>query len=220
MQLKIGYSDDEELKPIIPLLEGEVQGEIEIIPVKIRTDELKFKLNDLDLSFIPLPIINFVNNIKIVTNGAVVVETLGLKKLNDSPEISSVCVKGSNSTEYYLLRLLLPQKIQPVVSDQCKGDSIIAFENYDVSLDSIWRRYCPSCPLVLNVIGSSRLDSSTLAKVKVLFRESAKFQEEKGIVTKYSKELGLKGREAIRTFFDLCNKKKICNIDFRNIEIF
>lgn len=219
MQLKIGYSDEEELKPIIPILKGEIQSEIEIIPVKIKVDELKFRLNDLDLSFISLPIINFVNNVKIVTNGAVAVESLGLKKLNDKLDVSTVCVKGSNSTEYYLIRILLPQKVQPIVSDPCNGDSVVAFTNYDISLDSIWRKYCPACPLVLSVVGSSKLDSSTLTKVKVLFRESAKIQEERGIVSKYSKELGLKGRESIKTFFDLCDKKRICNVDFKNIEI-
>jgi len=221
VQLKLGYSDEMELKPIIPAINGEIKGDISISPVKVKEDDLKFMIKELDLAFIPLPIINFINNIKIITNGAFVVNTMGLKRLNNRQDYFRVCVKGSNSTEYYISRIFVPQKLQPVVSDStsCDGDLIISFDDRDIDFDQFWKRACDGCPFVLDVVGSINLDFSTLSKIKVLFRESAKIQEERGVILRYSKELGLKGKEAIKTFFDLCNRKRLCNVDYRKLEI-
>lgn len=221
MQLQIGYSLDEELSPIIPVLKGEVKSDIELVPIKVKGDELKFKINDLDLSFLPLPLLNFVSGVKLLSNGAFIVNRLGIKRIINKDPISSICVRGSNSTEYYFVKMILFQKISPIISEseKCTGESTISFSDYDISIDSLWEKHCKDCPIILDLIGSLKLDINILSKLKMIIRESARLQEERGVIGKFSKELGLKGRESVKNFFELCYKKKICTINFDSIQI-
>jgi len=179
--------------------------------INVREDELKFKLNEFDLAFIPLPLLNFIQGIKLISNGAFVIEKLGVKLHSSS--INKICVKGSNSTEYYLFKALTNFKhhVEVVKGEDCQGaDAAIVYDDYNISLDGLWKQECGDLPIVISLIGSIKLSEDELLKIKVIIRESASIQETNKEILPYSKELGLKGRKAIECFFQICENKGLC----------
>ncbi|AAK40478.1 hypothetical protein SULI_05590 [Saccharolobus solfataricus] len=211
MRLSLGYVKEKELEIIAPLLNNETNRNIEFNLIRVKEDELKFKLKELDLAFIPLPLTLFYENIRFISNGAFVANKIGLKIINS--RFSKLCINSSNSTEYYLFKTLTNYKnpLEIVRSEVCNdADVLISYEDYDISLDELWRKNCGDLPLVISLIGSLRLDEQTLSKVKVVIREAASLQESRGRISHYSKELGLKGRQAIECFFQLCLKRGLC----------
>jgi len=50
---------EKELEVIEPLLSNEINRNVELEPIRVKEDELKFKLKELDLAFIPLPLTLF-----------------------------------------------------------------------------------------------------------------------------------------------------------------
>ncbi|BDC19041.1 hypothetical protein [Acidianus sp. HS-5] len=204
MKLSLAYSKEEELLPILPILDKEIDKGIEIEAIKIKEEEIKFKYDKFDLYYIPLPDLNYIET-KILSNGAYVVNSLGLDELK-----SEVCI-NSNSTEFYLLKLLMNYRGIPNGRENCKG-SKFTIKDFKVSLSDKWKETCGDLPIVLNVIGSN-LPGDVISKVKITIRESASLQESKGVIATPSKELGLKGRKAIDCFFELCRKKSLCNVN-------
>ncbi|TRM87212.1 hypothetical protein DJ526_09330, partial [Sulfolobus sp. A20-N-G8] len=179
--------------------------------INVKEDELKFRLNEFDLAFIPLPLLNFIQGIKLISNGAFVIEKLGIKLHRDI--INKICVKGSNSTEYYLFKALTNFKhhIEVVKGEDCQGaDAMIDYDGYNISLGELWRQECGDLPIVISLIGSTRLSEGELLKIKAIIRESASIQENNKEILSYSKELGLKGRKAIECFFQICENRGLC----------
>jgi hypothetical protein len=201
LRLLLAYTAEDELKPLLPLLNGEVARGVELEPKKVSVDEVKFNHGDFDLFFIHLPLFLYVKGVKVISNGAYVLESLGIEGDN----YSSVCVDSSSSTEFYLVKLLLNPKAIPKRSGDC---SRISREKGNLS--ELWKEECGDLPIVISLIGSTRLSTDDLLKLKVVIRESASIQERKGEIKSYSKELGLKGREALDCFFKLCKKKGVC----------
>jgi len=211
VRLRLGYASEKELEVIEPLLSNEINRNVELEPIRVKEDELKFKLKELDLAFIPLPLTLFYENIRFISNGAFVTTKIGLKVINN--RFARLCISSSNSTEYYLFKILTNYKnpIEVVRSESCTDtDVLISYEDYHISLDELWRKNCGDLPIVISLIGSLRLDEQTLSKVKVIIREAASLQESRKKVSQYSKELGLKGRQAVECFFQLCLKKGLC----------
>ncbi|WP_338599679.1 hypothetical protein V6M85_10410 [Sulfolobus tengchongensis] len=211
MKLTLGYVNERELEAIRPILDNEIKRNVHLELVRVKEDELKFKLKDLDLAYVPLPLSIFFDNIKFISNGAFVVNKIGLKTISD--KISKICINSSNSTEYYLFKMLTNYKnpIEIVREEICiSGDARISYDDYNISLDQAWRDNCGDLPIVISLIGSLRLNDDVLSKIKVVIRESAALQESKGKISQYGKELGLKGRQSIECFFQLCLKKGLC----------
>jgi hypothetical protein len=211
VKLTLGYVNKKELKVLEPVLDNVLKKDVQFDVIQVREDELKFELKNLDLAFVPLPMALFIENIKFISNGAFVTNRLGLKTLRSN--ISKICVNGSNSTEYYLFRMLTNYRIpiEIMKNNKCEeGDAIIEYENFDISLDEIWRKQCGDLPIVISLIGSIKLSDNVLSKIKIIIRESASIQEGKGEILSYSKELGLKGRQSIMCFFQTCFKKGLC----------
>ncbi|MEM1626487.1 MAG: hypothetical protein QXV69_04295 [Sulfolobaceae archaeon] len=205
MKLKLGYSDEEELLPLLPLIND---NKFEL--VKIREDEIKFKLDELHLIYFPLPLLTMLEGIKVISNGAYIINDLGIKLLTSTQkENIKICIKNTNTTEYYLLKLLTKYNfiIKP---NQNECDAILQKKDYDLSLTQLWSKECTQLPLVSKLLGSKILSQEDLTKIKVLVRESASLQENEGKITSISKELGLKGRMAIECFWRLCNSKGLC----------
>jgi len=204
LKLTLAYSKEEELLPILPILDKEIDKGVEIEAIKIKEEEIKFKYTNFDLYYIPLPDLNYIET-KILSNGAYAVNSLGLDSLKNE-----VCI-NSNSTEFYLLKVLMNYRGIPNGRDNCNGSKFIT-KDFKISLSDKWKEVCGDLPIVLNVIGSN-LPEDVISKVKIIIRESASLQEAKGMITPISKELGLKGRRAIDCFFDLCRKKNLCNVN-------
>ncbi len=204
MKLSLAYSKEEELLPILPILDKEVNKGIEIEATKIKEDEIKFKYKNFDLYYIPLPDLNYIDT-KILSNGAYVVNSLGLDELKEE-----VCI-NSNSTEFYLLKALMNYRGIPNNKENCNGSKFTT-KDFKISLSDKWKEICGDLPLVLNVIGSN-LSDDLIGKIKIVIRESASLQEAKGLIPPISKELGLKGRKSIDCFFDLCRKKNLCSVN-------
>jgi len=208
VKVKLAYSKDEELKPLLPLLNGRINKrgyDFEVI--KIKEDEIKFNLNNFDLLFIPLPVLTLVKDIKILTNGSNVTEKLFIKRIKED-KMLKLLVSGTNSTEFYLAKILINSNIMPAFSDY---NSVINYNDGDLDLYKEWVKYCGKVPIVLSVLGSVRLSDGELLKLKVIIRDSASLMVNEGEVESTSKELGLKGREAIECFFKLCREKGLCN---------
>ncbi len=202
MRLTIAYTAEEELKPLTPILQGEVNKGVELEPKKVNVDELKFNHGSFDLFFLHLPLLLYVKGVKAISNGAYVVERLGI----EGKDYNSICVDSSSSTEFYLVKLLVNQKAVPKRSGEC---SRISKEREEIS--DLWKGECGNLPIVISLIGSTKLSTDELLRLKVVIRESASIQERKGEIKPYSKELGLKGREALDCFFKLCRKRGVCN---------
>lgn len=208
MKVKLAYSKDEELKPLLPLLKGKVNNRgYDFEVVKIKEDEIKFNLNNFDLLFIPLPVLALAKDIKVLTNGSNVTEKLFIKRIKED-KILKLLVSGTNSTEFYLTKILLNINILPSFSDY---NSLISYSDGDIDLYNEWVKHCGKIPIVLSVLGSVRLDDDELLKLKVIIRDSASLMVNEGEIESISKELGLKGREAIECFFKLCREKGLCN---------
>lgn len=214
MIVKIAYAREAELKPLIPLLKNEIDTRgftFELIKVD-REDELKFYLDKVDLVYIPLPILNFVQNLSILSNGSYVSTGLRLQLLSSTAK--RVLVPGSNSTEFYLVKMLYNSGITPVISGDY--DAKVTYDAGDVDLLNLWNNVCQNSPLILKVLATKRLDEQIILQLKVLIRESASKMVEKNEVSIFSKELGLKGRSSIECFFKLCREKNLCsNVSYR-----
>lgn len=209
MEVNLGYSNEIELIPIEPLIKREINRDIKINLIKIKEDKIKFNLDNLDLVYIPLPLTTLIEDMKVITNGAFIVDKIGIKFLK-SENIKNwrVCVDNTNSPEYYLLKIFTNFQINLGNNDQC--EMIISLGEYDYSLTEIWKKSCGNVPIVFKVLGSKKADEEFLNKIKIMIRESALIQEKKGMISQFSRELGLKGREAINCFIELCRKKGIC----------
>ncbi|MEM3971235.1 MAG: hypothetical protein QXR34_02105 [Saccharolobus sp.] len=216
MKLRLGYTNQRELISLYPIISKTIESNLEFDLVYIRGDELKFKLGEVDLAFIPLPVLAFINNIKFISNGAFTINRLGIRLLGNS--ITRLCIYSSNSTEYYLFKLLTNFKIPiEIIKDKEieKCDAIISYDDYDISIDELWKSQCGDLPIVISMLGTIKLQEELLVKAKVAIRESAVIQERSGNILPYSKELGLKGRQSIDCFFQLCSKKGLCNSNIK-----
>lgn len=151
MRLRLGYVSEKELEVIEPLLSNEINRNVELEPIRVKEDELKFKLKELDLAFIPLPLTLFYENIRFISNGAFVTTKIGLKVINN--RFARLCISSSNSTEYYLFKILTNYKnpIEVVRSESCTDtDVLISYEDYHISLDELWRKNCGDLPIVIS----------------------------------------------------------------------
>ncbi|ARM75724.1 hypothetical protein [Acidianus manzaensis] len=210
MNISIAYSNKDEILPLLPIINNEIKSKDYVFEfVEIKQDEIKFKYKNYDLYYISLPLLNYIDT-KILSNGARVVNELGL-----SDEINNEVCTSSNSTEYYLLKILLGSKAIPNSKLDCNSARFV-INNYKISLSDIWKKECQNLPIVLSVIGSN-LPDDVLSKIKIIIRESASIQESKGIISPLSKELGLKGRKSLECFFQLCRKKNLCSVTNYNI---
>lgn len=203
MNVTFAYSREEELLPLLPILNGEIKSkDITFKFVEVKEDEIKFKYSQFDLYYLPLPLLNYIEA-KILSNGAYVVQDLGISDDN----VTEICT-SSNSTEYYLLKILTGIKMIPNPKPDCKSAKFV-ITNYKFSLAKLWQEKCGDLPVVLSVIGSNLRDDE-ISRIKIIIRESASLQEKRGVIYPTSKELGLKGRKAIECFFELCKKKNLC----------
>lgn len=207
MSLKIAYSRDEEIKPLRPILEGKINNRgFEIQLEKIKEDEIKFNLDKYDLLYIPLPVLQFGKDIKVLTNGSYVIDKLYIKRLSNSSELK-ILVNGTNSTEFYLAKIFVNLSIIPNFKDY---NAVFTTEEGDIDIYEEWKNVCGNLPIVISLLGSKKLKEEELLKVKVLIRDSASYLSNQGLINPLSKELGLKGREAIDCFFKLCKEKRLC----------
>ena len=212
VKLKLAYSRDEELKPLIPLIKNEIDNRgFEFDLIKVKEDDIKFVANDVDLFFSPLPLLSFLSP-KVITNASYVTESLWLKiKRDNSLSAFRLLVPGSNSTEYYLIKMLYPSQqrnIIPVTKGEYDGE--ISYEGGDIDIYQMWKEECGDLPIVIKVLSTIRLKEEEIDRLKIVLRESAsKAIKELGI-SQYSKELGLKGRKSLECFFSLCKKRSIC----------
>lgn len=204
MKLSLAYSIDEEILPIMPIINGEVLKGIEIEPKKVSLDEIKFNYNNYDIFYVQLPLFLYIKNVKVISNGAYVIEKLGSEDSLTSS--SSVCVESTSSTEFYLLKILLGYKGIP----RKNGNCIKLVHDLD-NISCLWREQCGNLPIIISLIGSTKLSDEEMSILKVVVRESASLQEKRNLIKAYSKELGLKGRDALNCFFQLCKEKNICN---------
>jgi hypothetical protein len=204
VKLSLAYSIDEEITPIIPIIKGEISKGVKIEPKKVPLDEIKFNYNNYDIFYVQLPLLLYIKNIKVISNGAYIIEKLGSEASLTSS--SSVCIENTSSTEFYLLKILLGYKGVP----RKNGDCIKLVHNSD-NISYIWREQCGNLPIVISLIGSTKLSDEEMSILKVVVRESASLQERRDLIKSYSKELGLKGREAINCFFKLCKEKNVCS---------
>ncbi|NON62541.1 hypothetical protein, partial [Acidianus sp. RZ1] len=146
----------------------------------------------------PLPVFFHLGKATILSNGAIVVNSLGISNTN----IEKICVSGSNSTEFYLVRALLNPKAIPVTTSS-QDCSKVTTESYEIPLSNVWKSKCNDLPIVLKVILLGTVPEDVIPKVKAIIRESASIQENLHLVSPGSKELGLKGRKAIECFFKI-----------------
>ena len=209
MNLRLAYTRDEEIKPLEPLLRGEIDNRgfnIELVKVS-KEDELKFVIDKVDLAYVPLPVLNLIPQLKVISNGNYVVERLKLRIISNP--VRKVLVPGSNSTEFYLVKMLYNNNVIPVLNGNY--DAEVNYKEGEVGLDKLWSEKCENLPLVLKVLASKNLDESVLLEFKILVRESASKMVERGELNSFSKELGLKGRKALECFFNLCFQKNLCS---------
>lgn len=206
MRLKLGYSNEEELLPLLPLIQ---QNNFEL--VKLREDEIKFKIDEIHLIYFPLPLLTTVEDLKVISNGAYVIEDIGLKLLKPVQQRENIrlCIRSTNTTEYYLLKLFTKYNFI-IKYDQTECDAVIQNKDYDISLLQLWSKECNNLPLVSKLLGSKILSQEELSRIKVLVRESASFQENYGKISNISKELGLKGRMAVECFWRVCSNRGLC----------
>ncbi|BCS91794.1 hypothetical protein L3N51_00325 [Metallosphaera sp. J1] len=203
MKLSLGYSDEADLVPLIPLLEGKLDRDITIEPVKVKEDDLKFVFQKFDLIYVPVPLINYIPDIKFISNGARIAQSIGVR---GKCEGDTVCVKSSNSTEYYFIKIFDPKRT--VTRGEC-GCSV-SIEGVEEDLTPIWRSECGDVPLVLKLIAIN-LDESLASKVKIAIRESASIVASQGKIPQFSKELGLKGRQGMECFINKCREAGLCS---------
>jgi hypothetical protein len=207
MNLTLAYSREGDLEALSPLIGKELRG-FSISPVKVKEDQLKFVLDQHDLLYTPLPVVGNVKGIKVLSNCSVATDNLGVKFLNksDNPRIA---VKGTNSTEFYLLRLLTNLKVSPVVcEDTCHADALfVEGEEADLDIGSLWRERCGKIPIVMRVISTLRLDQYVLGRLKIALREAASLSK----VSDVSKEMGLRGRSALSCFTRICRQRGLCS---------
>ncbi|BCU71291.1 hypothetical protein [Stygiolobus caldivivus] len=210
MNIKLAYSRDDEIKPLEPLLRHEIDNrgfKIELIKVN-KEDELKFIVDKVDLVYLPLPVFNFISNLRVISNGSYITSKLKMRIL--STPVRRVLVPGSNSTEFYLVKILYNNNVTPVLNGSF--DAEITYDDEgEIDLLSLWNQQCNNSPLILKVLSSKNLDESVLLELKVLIRESASRMVEKKEVSTFSKELGLKGRNSMECFFNLCTQKNLCS---------
>ncbi|BFH74417.1 hypothetical protein SJAV_23610 [Sulfurisphaera javensis] len=209
MRIKLAYSREEELKPLIPLLRGEINNRgYEFVVEKIKEDEIKFNINKYDLLFIPLPVLAITKDVKVLSNGSMLVNGLYIKKIKKDEKQIKLLVNGTNSTEFYLAKIFLNnENIVPSFGDY---NAIISYDEGDINLYEKWKESCGNIPIIISILGSQKLGEEDLLKLKVIIRESASLIVNKGEIPAMSKELGLKGREALECFFKLCKEKGIC----------
>ncbi|PVU68192.1 hypothetical protein DDW01_00470 [Sulfolobus sp. SCGC AB-777_G05] len=213
VKLKLAYSRDEELKPLIPLINNEINNRgFEFDLIKVKEDDIKFVVNDVDLFFSPLPLFSFLK-LRVITNASFVVESLWLRlKGNNSSSAFRLLVPGSNSTEYYLIKMLYPSHQQRNIVPVTKGeyDGEVSYEGGDIDIYQMWKEGCGDLPIVIKVLSTIKLKEEEIDRLKIVLRESASKAIKEFNISQYSKELGLKGRKSLECFFSLCKKKGIC----------
>ena len=209
MKLTLAYSREEELKPLIPLLEGKINSRgFEIEPIKIKQDEVKFNVENYDLLYFPLPVLSVVKDVKILSNGSYSVEKLFIKKVKiDDEKNVKLYVNGTNSTEFYLAKMFVNGNVSPSLNSY---NAVIDLNEGEIDLYGEWEKVCGKLPIIISVIGSKKLTEEELLKIKIVIRESASVLVNSGELPSIAKELGLKGRESIDCFFKLCKQKGLC----------
>ena len=209
MKITLAYSREEELKPLIPLLEGKINNRgFTIEPIKVKQDEVKFYAENYDLLYFPLPVLSIIKNVKILSNGVYSVEKLFIKKIKkDNEKNIKLYLNGTNSTEFYLAKMFISENIIPSLNDY---NAIIDFNEGEIDLHTRWEKVCGKLPIIISIIGSKKLSEDELLKIKVIIRESAALLVNLGELPNITKELGLKGREALECFFNLCKQKGLC----------
>jgi hypothetical protein len=205
VRITVAYSQEDDLKPLKPLLESKVNKGITLDVVKVKEDDLKFNHHNYDLFYSPIPLINHVRGIRFLTNGAKVWKSIGIEgNCNEG----KICVQGSNSTEFYFLKMFYRGKLSVSLNQECgcrmaEGGSV-------VELTPFWSDACGDLPFVVKLLGTVTLNDDTLAKVKVAVRESASMAQGRGDVDVLSKELGLRGRQALECFIKRCSEAGLC----------
>lgn len=207
MKIKLAYSRDSELKPLIPLLEGRINNKgYELVAEKIKEDEIKFNIDKYELLYIPLPVISLVKDIRILSNGSYVINKLYIRRTNED-KVIKLLVDGTNSTEFYLAKMLTDMNIIPSFKDY---NATIDYENGNIDLYEEWVKLCGNLPIIVSVLGSKILGDEDLLKIKTVIRDSASIAVNENNISSISKELGLKGRESLECFFKLCREKELC----------
>ncbi|MEM4146542.1 MAG: hypothetical protein QXH41_02575, partial [Metallosphaera sp.] len=181
MRLSLGYSDESDLKPLLPLLEGKINRDIYIEPIKIKENEIKFQFHSFDIVYMSLPLINHLPGVRFISNGAKVTERIGIRGKCEK----QVCVNDFNSTEYFFMRIF-DSKRQVNKGENCECK--VEFENIDEDLTALWKEKCGDLPIVLKLIAAN-MDDSQISRVKVAIRESASLMIDSNL-SQFSKELG------------------------------
>lgn len=208
MKIRLAYSREEELRPLLPLFEGKINNrgfdfEIE----KIKQDEIKFNIDKFDLLYLPLPLLAVVKGLKVISNGSYAVEKLYIRRTNEENNVLRLYVNGTNSTEFYLVKMFINMSVIPSFNE---NNALIDYNEGTIDLYKEWEAICGKLPIVISVLGSKNLKEEELLKLKVVIRDSASVMVNLGQILNVSKELGLKGREALDCFFKLCKEKGLC----------
>ncbi|AGE71412.1 hypothetical protein [Sulfolobus acidocaldarius] len=211
MRIKIAYSRDEEIKILQPVLNNEVDTKgFSFDILKLKEDDLKFHVDEYELLYLPLPLVTFIENLKVLTNGAYVVNDIGIRYRKKTESKLKILVPGSNSTEYYLARMIYGHNVVPTTSQEEWTAELTYDGTSEYSFKDFWNSNCGNLPFVIKLLGSKILDEESLSRIKIVIRDSANLAYERGYVNSFSKELGLKGREALDCFFKICRQKNLC----------
>lgn len=205
MRFTLAYSQEDDLKPLRPILDNKVNKDLTLDLVQVREDELKFTYSRYDLFYAPLPLINYVKGIRFLTNGAKVWKSLGIT--GDCSE-GKICVQGSNSTEFYFLKLFYKGKLVVSLNQDCQCK--LSNERDFADLTPLWLEACGDLPFVVKLLATVTLNDDVLAKVKVVVRESALIAQREHGLDPLSKELGLRGRQALECFVKKCSEAGLC----------
>lgn len=207
--ITLGYADNSDLVPLQPLLRGEVKIGVQIEPVPLKEERLRFELQNLDLVYMPLSLIgNVTDKIVAISNGATVVERSFLKVSKDLREVSRIRVPSTFSPDFTVARITLLGKGVSAVRGEADGEISPELGDYDILKE--WRGLCGDLPLIWKLIVTSRLEDNTISRVKSAIRESASLQVDRGLIPPIGKELGLKGRQAVACFFRKCKENGLC----------
>ncbi|QKQ99691.1 hypothetical protein GWK48_04165 [Metallosphaera tengchongensis] len=204
MKFTLAYSDDKDLVPLRPLLEGAVDRDIVLEPIRIKEDNLKFEFYRYDLVYLPLPLLNYIKDVKFISNGAKIADRIGLVGQCSGLK---VCVQNSNSTEYYYMKIF-NQKYSVTIGQNCECS--VGVDNVNVDLTQSWHERCGSLPVVLKMIAVN-VNDDVIPKIKIAIRESASIVANTGYTSQLSKELGLKGRQAVECFITKCREAELCS---------
>ncbi|BBD72292.1 hypothetical protein HS1genome_0681 [Sulfodiicoccus acidiphilus] len=188
--MELAYSEEREVIPW-----SEVRN---ITLRKVREDEIRFVVEDVELAYVPIPLLPQLGEVLVLSNGAVFSEGMEIRSWRSG---NKLFVPSSHSVHFYLARLFTNRRWIPV-QDRGSADAEVVEE--PGNLWEKWKGSCGDVPIPLKVVVSTKLDQKTLLGIKVELRRSAALAENHGRIKSVTKEMGLKGRSALECFIKLC----------------